>query len=126
MRTPHGEFTEYHTSADNLDFVRPHCLADSFIKCWNVIQILEQNRTYLNQNPQCEPQLGKRGLYGQIGGHADGKQRELAMLWVLNLSDGNYTLLDIAEKSGLEFHTIRSAADALLKHDLLAEITFGR
>jgi aminopeptidase-like protein len=123
MRTSHGEFPEYHTSADDLNFVRPECLADSFLKCWAVLRILEQNKIYVNLNPKCEPQLGKRGLYGQIGGQADGKLRELAMLWVLNLSDGNHSLLDIAEKSGLEFRMIRNAAEALLQHDLLAEPT---
>jgi aminopeptidase-like protein len=122
MRTPHGQFPEYHTSADDLRFVQPRCLADSFVKFWSVMQILEQNRIYLNLNPKCEPQLGKRGLYGEIGGQAEGKVRDLAILWVLNLSDGKHSLLDIAEKSELKFDIIRNAADALVEHDLLAEI----
>lgn len=121
MRTPHGKFPEYHTSADNLGFVKPQYLADSFSKCMAIIDILEHNRKYLNQNPKCEPQLGTRGLYGSIGGHAAGKLGELALLWVLNLSDGDHTLLDIAEKSGLNFSLINSAADALVNHNLLKE-----
>jgi aminopeptidase-like protein len=119
MRSSHGDFPEYHTSADNLNFVRSECLADSFLKCWTALRNLEQNRIYVNLNPKCEPQLGKRGLYGQIGGQADAKLRELAMLWVLNLADGNHSLLDIAEKSGLQFKMISNAAEALLQHDLL-------
>ena len=119
MRTPHGTFPEYHTSADNLDLIRPDCLGDSLSKCSSILQILENNRTYLNLNPKCEPQLGKRGLYGSVGGTTDGKARELAMLWVLNLSDGHYSLLDIAEKSAISFEIIKSAADALLQHQLL-------
>ena len=119
MRTPHGTFPEYHTSADNLDLIRPDCLNDSFSKCSSILQILENNRTYLNLNPKCEPQLGKRGLYGSVGGTTGGKARELAMLWVLNLSDGHYSLLDIAEKSAISFEIIKSAADALLQHQLL-------
>ncbi len=122
MRTPHGRFPEYHTSADNLQFVKPECLADSFSKCLSVISILENNKKYINQNPKCEPQLGKRGLYGTMGGPAEGRTGEFAMLWVLNLSDGEHTLLDIAQRSGLEFDLIKSAADALVKHDLLKEI----
>jgi aminopeptidase-like protein len=122
MRTPHAQFPEYHTSADDLSLVQPEFLADSFLKCWTVFQLLEQNATYLNLNPKCEPQLGKRGLYGEIGGQTDGKLRELAMLWVLNLSDGIHSLLDIAEKSAMEFSTIRNAADALVKHNLLEEV----
>ncbi|KAB8321343.1 DUF4910 domain-containing protein [Tolypothrix campylonemoides VB511288] len=119
MRTPHSCYPEYHTSADNLDLVQTEYLADSFSKCLSVLHILENNKKYLNQNPKCEPQLGKRGLYGAIGGQTDTKMREMAMLWVLNLSDGNHSLLDIADRSGMSFDSINQAADALLKHDLL-------
>jgi aminopeptidase-like protein len=121
MRTSHGKFPEYHTSADDLDFVRPESLADSFAKCWGILQVLEGNKRYLNLNPKCEPQLGKRGLYNHIGGHKDGKLQELAMLWVLNLSDGNSSLLDIAEKSRLAFGVIKQAAENLHQHQLLKE-----
>lgn len=119
MRSPHGSFPEYHTSADNLNFVQPQCLADSFSKCLAVMQVLENNKTYLNQNPKCEPRLGKRGLYRAVGGQAEEELNELAILWVLNLSDGEYDLLDISERSGLAFGVIQKAANALLKHDLL-------
>jgi aminopeptidase-like protein len=119
MRTPHGKFPEYHTSADNLGLIHSRYLAESLSKCLMIVQVLERNRTYFNLNPKCEPQLGKRGLYGQIGGQADERLQELAMLWILNLSDGDHSLLDVAEKSGLEFSLIASAADALVKHDLL-------
>ncbi len=123
MRTPHGQFPEYHTSADNLEFVKSEHLADSLSKCLSVIHILENNRKYLNQNPKCEPQLGKRGLYGTTGGRAEGRTNELAMLWVLNLSDGNNSLLDIADRSGLEFALISEAAAALLEHGLLKNLS---
>lgn len=122
MRTSHGKFPEYHTSADNLDFVQPRYLADSFLKCLSVLQILEGNRIYLNLNPKCEPQLGRRGLYGAVGGSTDQRIHELAMLWVLNLADGKHTLLAITEKSGLQFAQIKQAADALHKGNLLREI----
>jgi aminopeptidase-like protein len=119
MRSHHGEFPEYHTSADNLDFVDPAALADSFAKLLSVVGVLEHNCTYTNLNPKCEPQLGKRGLYSVMGG-TNVKQLEMAMLWVLNLSDGSSSLLDIAERSGLGFDVIHNAADLLLRHDLLA------
>jgi aminopeptidase-like protein len=98
-------------------------LADSIKKCTSVLHILENNRTYLNLNPKCEPRLGKRGLYKSIGGQTDEKHNELAMLWVLNLSDGNHTLLDIAQRSGLIFSEIQGAAGALLRHDLLQAVS---
>ena len=121
MRTPHGQFPEYHTSADNLEFVQPRYLADSFVKILAIIQVVEGNATYLNLNPKCEPQLGKRALYGSLGGQTRGRLHQLAMLWVLNLSDGNHTLLHIAEKSGLAFCLIKEAADILHQHHLLTE-----
>ncbi len=119
-RTPHGRFPQYHTSADDLDFVRPECLADSFAVYLAVLGVLDANRTYRNLCPRGEPQLGRRGLYRSLGGGLDAASREMAMLWVLNLSDGRGSLLDIAERSGLPFTTIRAAADALLAHGLLA------
>lgn len=114
-RTPHGRFPEYHTSADDLTFVSPGQLAGSFAACLGILHVLEHDRTYVNQSPKCEPQLGRRGLYRDIG------DDEMAMLWVLNQSDGQHSLLDIAERSGCAFPTIQRAATALERHGLLKE-----
>lgn len=46
----------------------------------------------------------------------------MAILWVLNLSDGRHSLLDIAERSGLRFRQIALAADALSEHGLLENV----
>lgn len=119
-RTPHGEYPEYHTSADDLDLVKPAALADSFSKYLAVLGILETNEVYLNQSPKCEPQLGRRGLYREIGGRAESDDMEKAVLWVLNLSDGGRSLLDISERAGLRFETVEAAAGILVKGGLLA------
>jgi aminopeptidase-like protein len=121
MRTPHGEYPEYHTSADDLDFVKPENLADSFSIYASVLNVLENNRVYINQNPKCEPQLGKRGLYDKIGGDSDSKAKQMALLWTLNLSDGGYSLLDISNRSGIAFPLIKNAADSLTENGLLKE-----
>jgi aminopeptidase-like protein len=118
-RTPHGCFPEYHTSADNLDFVDPASLADTLCTCLKVFEVIEGDAVYVNKNPKCEPQLGKRGLFGSVGGHGVSRQMEAAFLWILNFSDGDHSLLDIAERSGISFAVIRAAADALIRHDLL-------
>ncbi len=120
-RTPHGRFPEYHTSADNLEFIRPDCLLDTYQKYLAVIEILEKNRTYLNTNPKCEPRLGKRGLYSGLSGSKDPRSTEMALLWALNLADGEYSLLDIAERSGMPFHEICASADALVNVGLFLE-----
>jgi aminopeptidase-like protein len=121
MRTPHGGYSEYHTSADNLEFVKPENLSTSLALYIKVLNILEKNKKYMNQNPMCEPQLGKRGLYQHIGGHVDSKKFQLALLWILNLSDGQNSLLDISQRSGLDFSLISEAADILVEKDLLEE-----
>jgi len=119
MRTPYSRYPEYHTSADNLEFVQPGALAGSLALCMSVVDVLEHNQTYRSRNPKCEPQLGRRGLYRTVGGRRDARVDELAVLWVLNLSDGTHTLLDIAEASQMAFHTIRNAAEALRAAHLL-------
>ncbi len=121
MRTSHGEYPEYHTSADNLDFVKPDKLEDSYLKLYAVVDILENNRTYNNTSPYCEPQLGKRGLYKHIGG-GDTKVDHMAILWMLNMSDGEHSVLDIAERSGLRFSQLTAAKDLLLQYNLLTEV----
>lgn len=121
-RTPHGRYPEYHTSADDLGLVQPAYLADSLVKYLAVLDILENNKKYRNNNPKCEPQLGRRGLYAAFGGRKDASQYEMAMLWVLNYSDGAHNLLEIAERSDFEFQVIRGATETLLKNDLLEEV----
>jgi aminopeptidase-like protein len=125
MRTPHGQYPEYHSSADNLEFVKEKSLAQSYAHCLSTFELLEKNRVYLSQNPKCEPQLGRRGLYRAVAGQQDKQSRELAMLWVLNGSDGTQTLLDIAERADLPFSAIEDAAEPLVKVGLLKECPAG-
>lgn len=122
MRTPHGEYPEYHTSADNLDLVKPQFIQESYENYLSIIQCLEANEVYINQLPKCEPQLGKRGLYNAIGGNYDSNSVQMATLWVLNLSDGNHSLLNISEKSGIDFQLISHVADNLKAKGLLRKM----
>ncbi len=119
MRTPHGEFEGYHTSADSLDRIRPESLAQAVEVCLEVIEVLESNRSCTNSSPYGEPQLGKRGLYRSAGGAVASPDDERALLWVLNLSDGSSTLLDVAQRSGLPYAVVRRAADRLEQAGLL-------
>lgn len=117
-RTPNGRYPQYHTSADNLEFVTPAALGQSLQACEEILAVLDANGRYLNLSPKCEPRLGPRGLFNVAGGHGPG-EFELAVLWVLNLSDGATDLLGIAGRSGLEFRLIAAAAAALLDSGLL-------
>lgn len=121
QRSQYGTFPEYHTSADNLDFIRAEHLLASFRWIGQILDVLENNRSLVNLFPKGEPQLGKRGLYSRFGSPGDERTRNLAMLWTLNLSDGSHSLLDIADRADLPFDLIASVADALEHHGLVAE-----
>jgi aminopeptidase-like protein len=120
MRTPHGEFAGYHTSADGLDRIRPESLAGAVDVCLELVEVLETNRRYTNLSPYGEPQLGRRGLYRSAGGAVHTPDDERALLWVLNQSDGSSTLLDVAHQSGLCYPVVRRAAERLEQAGLLA------
>ena len=124
-RTPFATYPEYHTSADDLDLVGPAQLQESLEVCWEVVGVLEGNRRYENLSPKGEPQLGRRGLYGQIGGRSDAEERQMAMLWVLNLSDGHMSLLDVAERAGLPFALVADVAGVLEEAGLLSRTAGG-
>lgn len=122
-RTPNGEFPEYHTSADNLSFVSPRALGEAWLTCLKIFDVIERNETFVNLSPKGEPQLGRRGLYRSTGGYQDVPERQLALLWVLNQSDGNSSLLDIAERARLPFGVIALAASDLESVGLLARVS---
>ena len=118
MRSPNGTFPEYHTSGDDLSFVRPDHMAGSLDLLTRIVDLVEQDRVLHNTEPYGEPQLGRRGLYRPIGGaahgaEADGGFDQMTLLWVLNLADGQHSLLDIAERSGQAFPAVAAAAAAL-------------
>ncbi|MFE0024065.1 DUF4910 domain-containing protein [Amycolatopsis sp. NPDC059021] len=120
-RTPYAGYPEYHTSADNPGFVSPEAMEDTLAALRDAVAVLDRNRRYVNLSPYGEPQLGKRGLYDSLGGRSDAKQAQMAMLWVLNFSDGEHSLLDIAERSGLPFDVVAVAARALHDAGLIKE-----
>ncbi len=118
-RTPYGRYPQYHTSADDLGFISPPALAGSLAAYLAVAAEIEGGRRYRGTQPWGEPQLGKRGLYGSLGGSDRGRQRELALLWVLNLADGEHALEDVAERASMPLPAIEAAAGDLLAARLL-------
>jgi aminopeptidase-like protein len=118
-RTPHGEYPEYHTSADDLAFVTDDELEESFVALTRIVDVLEDDATYLNLSPYGEPQLGARGLYPTMGGKA-ASDAVMAMLWTLAYADGSTSLVEVADIADLDFALIRAAADDLLGAGLLA------
>lgn len=121
-RTPNGCYPEYHTSADNLTIVHPECMADTIESCLDIVELFENNRKFKNTRPFGEPHLGKHGLYKKAGTY-NIQTNTLAILWALNQSDGEHSILDIAEKSGLDYREILQACKALYDINLLELIS---
>lgn len=120
-RIPNGEYAEYHTSADDLDLIDGAALDEALSICIEISDALEQSEKYLNLHGHCEPQLGRRGLYRATGGK-NLKSREYAMLWLLNFSDGEHGLLDIAERSGMPVSDLRAVAHDLADAGILKRL----
>lgn len=118
-RSPYGTYPEYHTSNDNPAFVRPESLAGSLKTILDIVEVLEEDCVYLNTQPKCEPQLGRRGLYRELGSTGE----TMAMLWVLNLADGKSTLLEMAERASIPFAKLSGVARTLESHGLLRKVT---
>jgi aminopeptidase-like protein len=109
MRGAHGDYPEYHTSLDNkalLDFAALQGSIDAYEA---IMRALDRNVSFRNLLPHGEPQLGRRGLYPTLG-NVDKSERVEAMMWVVNLSDGEHDLLAIAERSGLPLEALWQAA----------------
>lgn len=123
MRTPFGQYPEYHTSADNPDFITADSLAAALRLCAAVIVDFERVAVWRNLSPKGEPQLGKRGLYDAIGGDNDSKAAQMALLWMLSYSDGTHSTLDIAERSGMSLEFLDTAARRLEVAGLLSRVS---
>jgi len=122
MRTMYGAYPEYHTSLDNKQLVSMEAMAETTILYFAVCRTLDFNRTYVSLAMSGEPQLGKRGLYNNLGGFKlNFDQRTHAIKWLLNYCDGKHTLLDISINSFriyINNHRDVSGNNALLPSDV--------
>lgn len=119
MRTMYGKYPEYHTSADNKDFISFTAMEESVQKYLQIIDVIENNYMYINKIPYCEPQLGKRGLYPTLGSQKTTTELVEAMMWLLNLADGEHDLIDIANISDLSIESFFEVAEKLKVQGIL-------
>ena len=115
MRTKHASFPEYHTSADNLDFVTSNALNDSFKMYVSCIEIFENNRSY-ETVVLCEPHLGRRGLYPSLSRKGSSTSSRL-MKDIISYSDGSNDLLWIADKINLPVWELYPLVDKLVQNE---------
>jgi aminopeptidase-like protein len=121
QRSMFGAFPQYHNSGDDLDFISADHLADSYRLIATIIEVVENDARYHNTIPKCEPQLGRRGLYDSSDS-VEAKSNNLAVLWMLNMSDGEHSVLDIAERANIPFAILNDAARILEKGGLIEKV----
>lgn len=119
IRSVYGKFSQYHTSKDNLSFINKKKLEESLDIYKNIFNIIDSNHTYVRTNGHCEPMLSKYNLYDTIGGNKIQNKDTMLYLWILNLSDGNHTLLDIANKSNYTYNKILQCTKILINKNLI-------
>jgi aminopeptidase-like protein len=123
MRSVHGTFPQYHTSADNPGFVKSQALNQSYEVVASLLDLLDANWMYVRTDGRGEPQLGRRGLYRAIAGQKEaGGASQMDLLWLLNLADGKHNLLEMAERAGIPFGRLQKAVRLALDADLIREV----
>lgn len=119
MRTRYGEYSEYHTSGDNKDFISFEAMEHSVFKYLEIVELLENNFKYINTIPHCEPQLGKRGLYPTLGSQKGRSDFMKSMMWILNLADGENDLIDMSKRSKIPIKDLIPVVKKLMENGIL-------
>jgi len=103
------EYKEYHTSLDNLDFVKAENLNKTLELYIQLIGKMDKNIIYKNLQPNCEVMLSKHDLYPKTGGAQLPNSNVSALdiiLWSLFYMDGSMNLYDIAKKLGVDIKLV--------------------
>jgi aminopeptidase-like protein len=128
-RTLHGRYDGYHNSLDDKNFMSISSLVHSVNDVEALLKKVELAGHFRNLSPYGEPQLGRRGLYPNLSSTLtltqsndaviDGRTFLNRALTVLNYSDGEHSLLDIAAGMNLDVEDLQIVVDKLEEAELL-------
>jgi aminopeptidase-like protein len=111
MRSKYGEYPEYHTSLDDLSLITPTGLGGAYAVLRAAIEAIESD-VRPRCTVLCEPQLGKRGLYPSLS-TTETTAQVADMMNLISYSDGERTLLEIAELIGAPVWRLREIVGQL-------------
>lgn len=114
------EYPEYHTSADDMDFISPKGLQKAFDIYKEIISALEFNKKY-RVNCFCEPQLGPRGLYPTESFNRSSVTVK-DMMDFIAYADGTQDLFQISNRIGVPVSRLHEIAQKLLDAGLFSEV----
>jgi len=120
MKSKYGSYPEYHTSLDNLNFITPEGLKESYEMMKTAIEILESNK-FWKLKTLGEPQLGKRGLYPTVSTKNSGTTVQ-DLMNVIAYCDGENDLIDISNICGLKFKEVLKIIETLFTNELVEEV----
>ena len=120
MKSKYGSYPEYHTSLDNLNFITPEGLKESYEMMKTAIEILESNK-FWKLKTLGEPQLGKRGLYPTVSTKNSGTTVQ-DLMNVIAYCDGENDLIDISNICGLKFKEVLKIIETLFINELVEEV----
>lgn len=123
MRTKYGEYEEYHTSLDNLDYISSEGLFGAYEVLTKCIDCIESNKIY-KATTLCEPQMGRRNLRPTLGASTNMAADVKLMSNILVYADGEYDLLDMANKLNISMHEMLQSIGILVEEGLLKEIVY--
>ena len=118
-RSKFGEYEEYHTSLDDLNFVTQKGLEGGFEYAKNIVLNLEADTVY-KPNFVCEPNLGRRGLIATINAGAY-PQEMMNVRNFLAYCDGKRDALQIAEILGVELRKLKETIEKCVEFGLIKE-----
>lgn len=125
-KSKYYEYSEYHTSLDNLNFIKAKYILTSLNIYKKIINELECVEIYETNMKYCEPMLSKHGLYPEVGGKIKPKIGNIAsldiILWLIFLSDGNTSVDQLSEKININKSHLSKIAKILIKHKILRKI----
>ncbi len=116
------EYPYYHTSLDNLDYVKAENIERSLSLYLKLIEKIDKNIIYKNLMPNCEVMLSKHSLYPETGGAllpgVDVSALDIR-LWLLFLCDGETSLYQISKKLKIPIEQLYMEAEVLAEKKIL-------
>ena len=95
------KYDYYHTSLDDLNFVKSKNILESYRVYSKLIDTLDDKIIFKTKNPNCEVMLSKHNLYPKLGGKINPEKDKLSYLdirlWLLFLLDGKKSISEISE-----------------------------
>ncbi|MDG1157468.1 MAG: DUF4910 domain-containing protein, partial [Litorivicinaceae bacterium] len=119
------EYPQYHTSLDNLDFVKASQIKQTLDIYEMLIDALEKKIIYKRSNPFCEPMLSKYDIHSHVGGAylPENVNPPTNIVYeILARVDGNTPLDDLLDESVYEKNLIKMMMEKLESLDLIERI----